>query len=358
MATIDIVVPCYNYGRFLPDCIGALLSQSFKNLRVLIIDNGSTDDSLKIARDLAATDPRVEVRAIPKNIGPQNCYNVGVDWASADYFFLIDADDVLAPGALDRAIQLLETNPHVAMTYGRELRVEFAAGEALRPDDDMLRGDWEIVTGRRFLENQIGDAMCTVGASGVIRRTSAQKAAGHYRPELPFADDWELWMRIALFGDVASTNAVQSIRRLHPAAQSTVYDRNPIGDFSEREATFACFFTREGATLPDAASLMRQVRHNLAAQAYWSGISNIVRGHPRQGWKLLMFALSRRPAIAVVPPVRQLLRMRSPLLRLRDVIVEAVTGKPQGFWLRDRARLLADLNRKPAPQPHPVKPGR
>jgi glycosyltransferase involved in cell wall biosynthesis len=351
MASIDIAVPCYNYGRFLADCVGTIVNQSFRNLRVLIIDNGSTDDSLEIAGRLAHDDPRIHILSFPQNIGPHGAYNAGVDWAAADYFFLIDADDVLAPGALERAIDFMEGHPSVAMCYGRELRLEFAAGTVLEPPDEMTGSEWSAVSGREFLERQVAQACCTVGASTVIRRTSAQKAAGHYRRDLPFANDWELWMRMAAFGDIASTDAVQAIRRLHGRAQSTIYDNNPLRDFVEREATFACFFSHEGKSLADADRLLAQARRNLAAQAYWSGVSHAVRGYPRQGWELLGYAFSRRPSTLLLPPVGQLLKMHNPLERLKDVVVEAVTGKPQGHWLRDREQQLSTLNAQTASSP-------
>ncbi|NJM33711.1 MAG: glycosyltransferase family 2 protein [Rhodomicrobium sp.] len=87
MARVDIAVPCYNYGRFLRDCAESILSQSHKDLRVLIVDNASTDDSLAVARQIAAEDERVEIRAHAKNLGPHASYNSGLDWASGDYFF-------------------------------------------------------------------------------------------------------------------------------------------------------------------------------------------------------------------------------------------------------------------------------
>src|SRR4051812_9333148 len=61
--SVDVIVPCYNYGRFLGDCIGSVLAQQGCDVRILIIDDASTDNSLEIARALSAADPRVQVRA-------------------------------------------------------------------------------------------------------------------------------------------------------------------------------------------------------------------------------------------------------------------------------------------------------
>ena len=82
-AKVDIAIPCHNYGRFLPDCVASVLGQGIAEVRLLIIDNASTDDSLDIARTLAAQDTRISVSAHASNRGPHASFNEGVDWASA-----------------------------------------------------------------------------------------------------------------------------------------------------------------------------------------------------------------------------------------------------------------------------------
>jgi glycosyltransferase involved in cell wall biosynthesis len=342
MAKIDIAIPCYNYGRFLRTCVTSVLSQSLKDIRILILDNASTDDSLNIARQLAREDSRVEVLAHPINIGPHANYNAGVEWASSKYFFILDADDLLAPGALERAVHIMEQHPNLAFTYGVELRLEFGP-DTMPVTGQIEEHDWSFQSGRDFIQTQIDSVVCVVGASTVIRRTSAQKAAGAYRADLRFADDWELWMRLAMVGDVAYTPAIQSIRRLHSNAQSTIYDGNPASDYEEREAVFRSFFDHEGRQLPDAKRLMRAVRRNLAAKTYWSGLSHIVRGFPRQGAGLLKFCFERRPEAIFLPPISHLAQMGDMAERLRDIAAEAFTGRPHGRWLRDREKLSVIL---------------
>lgn len=339
MPRMDIGIPCYNYGRFLRDCANTVLSQSFSDLRVLIVDNASTDDSLDIARQIACEDSRVEVLAHRENRGPHASYNACVEWAASDYFLLLDADDLLAPGAVERAVGIMDRHSNLAFTYGTELRLEFGGGTIPRLLDADKPAEWDIRSGRDFIQAQVDAAICTVGASTVIRRTSAQKAAGGYRPALKFADDWELWMRLASFGGVAVTPAVQAIRRLHPHTHSTAYDKNPVDDFVEREAAFRSFFATEGKDMPDRDALMRQLRHNLAALTYWSGLSHIARGYRREGASLLKFCLQRRPSALLLPPLSHLGQMANPFERAKDIVLEAVTGRPHGRWLRERKNI-------------------
>src|SRR6266404_5936013 len=124
MASVDVAVPCYQFGRFLRDCVTSALRQDIEDLRVLIIDNASTDNTLDVARKLAAEDRRVEVVAHQTNLGPFASFNEGIDWASADYFMLLCADDLLAPGSLARAVSVMAQHPEVNLTYGRALFID------------------------------------------------------------------------------------------------------------------------------------------------------------------------------------------------------------------------------------------
>src|ERR1700687_2697309 len=78
--SIGIVVPCYNYGRYLQDCVASVLCQRGVDVRVLIIDDASTDNSASVAAAVAATDPRVEFRRHVVNQGHIQTYNEGLQW--------------------------------------------------------------------------------------------------------------------------------------------------------------------------------------------------------------------------------------------------------------------------------------
>src|ERR1700676_2500929 len=99
MSQVDVIVPCYQYGHFLRDCVASVLAQEAVELRVLVLDDASADDTAAIGAELAASDRRVEFRRHAVNQGHIATYNEGLDWASGDYTLLLDADDLLTPGA-------------------------------------------------------------------------------------------------------------------------------------------------------------------------------------------------------------------------------------------------------------------
>src|ERR1700674_936435 len=109
MSTVDVVIPCYNYARYLRSCVESVLSQRHVDVRVLIIDDASSDDTAEIAADLAMSDPRVEFRQHKTNKGHIATYNEGLlGWSTADYLVLLSADDMLVHDSLMRATRIMD----------------------------------------------------------------------------------------------------------------------------------------------------------------------------------------------------------------------------------------------------------
>jgi glycosyltransferase involved in cell wall biosynthesis len=332
---VDVVVPCYQYGRFLHECVDSVLSQGTGDIRVLIVDNASTDNSLQVARQLAAEDSRIEVVAHPRNVGATASYNEGIDWASAEYFVLLDADDLLAPGCLARALACMEAHREVSFTYGIEA-FRLSDGTMQVHPEHSEEAPWRLAAGREFIARICRFPRNHVGAPTVVRRTSMQKRIGYYRASLPYTDDLEMWLRLASVGDVGSISTVQGIRRIHGLQMSEGYRSNMVRDFTEREAAFASFFGNEGRSVPDADGLLKLATRRLGEHAYWSALSHLLRGHARDAAQLIGFCLSHRPSAALIPPVGWLLSMDRPLHRVAQIGREAL-GRPKAAARRSGA---------------------
>ena len=235
MTGVDVVVPCFNYGRYLDWCVGTLLNQAGVRVRVLIIDDASDDDTPEVGRRLAAGDSRVEFRRHEKNAGHIATYNEGLlGWASAEFSLLISADDGLAPGALERAARLMTERPDVGMTYGMATIItdEHGPGPA-----DSVSAEHRIVTGPQYLEHccRAGNAVPTPTA---VVRTELQHRLGGYRSELPHSGDVEMWMRFALHAPVGVLRAVQAYYRHHERSMSMAYYARPLRDRREHLQAF------------------------------------------------------------------------------------------------------------------------
>lgn len=313
MPKVDIVVPCYNYGRFLEACVRSVLDQSVTDLRVLIIDDASSDNSVAVANALAAADERVTVIAHAQNQGHIDTYNEGIAWARADYFLLLSADDLLVPGALERAIRVLDSNPEIVMTYG----------ECITWND---QSPLPQIGGQPFsyYRCDIVSEMCRTASNLVqtptaIVRTSTQKKIGGYRKSLPHAGDLEMWLRFGGRGPVAFIGAVQAIYRKHTTAMSNSYHAVVLTELQQRKAAFDAFLSGEcDKPASERAALQRQVNRGLAEKAVPVAVKQLRHFHIYNGLRLFSWAIKLDwRAIYSTSLWRALLRIPGPVGRAR-----------------------------------------
>ncbi len=311
MTSVDVVVPNYQYGRYLRQCVTSIIEQSGVDIRVLIIDNASIDNSVEVAQELAAQDRRIEVLARQKNMGPQASFNEGIDWASADYFTIVCADDLLIPNALARATSILDRRPDVALAIGKEIR--FVDGESPYAIKGQKTEDcaWQIMTASEFVEARCSEPIC----GPTVIRTAVQKKAGYYCADLPFTDDLEMLLRLATYGNVAETQAFQGMRRLHGFNMCDIHKMDRAGDLAERKAAFDRFFDYAGGSLTGAIQLQRGVNRSLADRAYWWGMRELYLTDFKAARRLFNFAFRTRPQTMFLPPVSYLFGANGPIGR-------------------------------------------
>ncbi len=114
---ISVIIPIYNVEKYLDECIRSVVTQSYRGLEVILVDDGSTDSSGEICDRFASEDPRV--RVLHKEYGGvSDARNLGVDEATGDYILFIDSDDYWdSPTAVERAVEILSQKPSIDMLY-------------------------------------------------------------------------------------------------------------------------------------------------------------------------------------------------------------------------------------------------
>lgn len=268
MSSVDVVIPCYKYGHFLNECVKSVLTQSGPNVRVLVIDDASPDNTAEVAVNIAKKDSRVTFLRHTTNIGHIKTFNQGIDWASADYMLILSADDYLLPGALSRAATVMDKHPEIGLTFGRaaEHRSNRVDQSAIDGDGRNVSDQWQIFTGLEFIGLSGGRNL--VNTPSAIVRTALQKRLGGYRLELTHTGDMEMWLRFAAHASVAKTEAYQAVYRRHSTNMSLDYFANGwLLDLHQRKVALECFFASCGPTLPNADQLRRKLFRSLAACA-------------------------------------------------------------------------------------------
>ena len=120
---LSVITPNFNHAHFLPEMVGSILSQSYRDFEYIIIDDCSTDDSVAVIEALAATDSRIRFYRNEQNLGVVRTLNRGVSLATGDYVFLPAADDIVLPGLLEKSMALLEKYPQAGICTSLSLAI-------------------------------------------------------------------------------------------------------------------------------------------------------------------------------------------------------------------------------------------
>jgi glycosyltransferase involved in cell wall biosynthesis len=278
-ALVKVIVPCYRYGDLLEDCLAGITSQEGVDVRVLVVDDCSPDDTAAVATRLAAADPRIEFRRHEQNVGLIGTANEGLEWAAdSDYVVLLSADDFLTPGCLARAVGVMERNPGVGLVYGRPQFFEPGHGSVPpQPESAKSRGA-TVWSGKRWIERRCRTAHNCIASPEAVVRTSVQRRVGGYDPACYHTSDLNMWLRIAAVSDVGYVRgAVQAMYRIH-ADSMLRSDADPMVDLRERRNGFERFFADAGRAIDGRAGMERTVRRTLARQALWQASRAYDRG--------------------------------------------------------------------------------
>jgi glycosyltransferase involved in cell wall biosynthesis len=276
MSSVDIVVPCYNYARYLEFCVYSVLQQRDVDVRVLIIDDASPDNAAQVGGGLAAADSRVHYVRNEINLGLIGTANRGVmDWACADYVLLLSADDALTPGSLARATKLMDTTPDVVLTYGMAFIIQ-DDGPDLRVED-ALDAPSCVLSGKSFIRRvcEHGNVIPTPCA---VMRTSVQHQIGGYNPLFKHTSDLDMWMRAAAVGSIGVINAIQGLYRWHGSNMSSAYQSRATGDRAEVRATCKSFYERHGKDFPEFSYWFKQMERRFGNECIQIAMTSFESG--------------------------------------------------------------------------------
>lgn len=179
---VSIVIPCYNQSHFLGDAIESVLMQTYPNLELIVVDDGSTDDTAAIAA-------RYDIVKYVKqnNRGLASARNSGFKISNGDYIVFLDADDRLLPDGLQSGIDVLRANPTCALSYGHVIPISVDGSRLAFPSQIAINEN-------HYLELLKHNYIWTPGS--VVYRRSALEAVGAFDPSYGGSADYDLNLRI------------------------------------------------------------------------------------------------------------------------------------------------------------------
>ena len=245
MPQVSVVIPAYNAAATLRQTLATVAEQTHADLEIVVVDDGSTDDTASLARD--AGDERLRVISV-SNGGVARARNHGIEEARGDFVAFLDADDLWRPAKLERQVEVLAAHPDVGMCFAGAERID----EHERTVEVIPAYEYADWCEALLLYSVVVSGSCS---SGMVRRELALEAGG-FDPAFSQTADWDFWLRLS------------RITRFAPVSEPLVMYRTHAGNMSSNIAllerdTFAVLdrFFADPASAP-YASLRRQAYCN------------------------------------------------------------------------------------------------
>lgn len=209
MNRVSIVIPCYNGGAHLDDAVRSALAQTWQDIEIVVVDDGSTDLATIALLDTAAW-PRTRILR-QANAGPSAARNAAITAASGEFILPLDADDRIEPDYVEKAVQVLLARPEVGIVYCKALK--FGADS----------GPWQLPA---FSERELAiDNVIFV--TSLFRRADWERVGG-FNPALRHGvEDYDFWLKL-----VGSGRAVVQLDeplfhyRVQQASRTTGFSAN------------------------------------------------------------------------------------------------------------------------------------
>jgi glycosyltransferase involved in cell wall biosynthesis len=209
---VSVVVPAWNAARTLPETLDSALAQTFTDLEVIVIDDGSTDDTQEI---LWRYGDRIRVLHKANEGRPSTTRNVGFKAARGDLIALLDADDRWHPEKVAKQVALFDRNPRLGLAY--------TAATIIDGEDRVIQVNPCSPNARGQIHSLLATRNIMVGSSAMARR-QAVVDAGYYDVSLTSAENWDLWIRIARNWEVDFVPEPLTYYRIHSGNRSSAVE--------------------------------------------------------------------------------------------------------------------------------------
>ncbi len=313
---VSVVVPTHNYAPYLTEAIESVLSQDYSRLEIIVIDDGSTDDTPAIVESLR--EPRV-VYSYQESRGPGSARNRGTEMARGELIAFLDADDAWLPGKISAQIARFRAHPELGLvgSWG------FDCDSWNRPTG--LRKTPSIVAAMSFERLLVRNFIVP---SGVMVRKRCLVEVGGFNDHR-HGEDWDLWLRIARRFPIGFVQEPLFKRRTHAGALSFEIGDRLLASYRAIGETHLVH-----AQPPWMRSVLRQRLHSTAL--YYAAAQGL--GHSRwRAVRMLLVALSLDPITLGRAKVVLLLRAVLPdrlFTRLRAFSMRPAGGLPERLWPR------------------------
>jgi len=209
MPNLTVLMTVYNGEDYLRETIESILNQTYRDFKFLILDNASTDSSREIIRSY--NDPRIELVALPENIGQVAALNKGLDMIDTPLVARMDADDISMPRRFERQVAFMEAHPEIGVcgTFVKAFSHQ-----------DKKETKYRWPTKSEDIKVKLMLECCLPHPAVMIRKTFFDRYGLRYDEKIGHSFDWELWQRAADHFDLANLPEFHLKYRFHPENES------------------------------------------------------------------------------------------------------------------------------------------
>jgi glycosyltransferase involved in cell wall biosynthesis len=278
---VSVVIPTYSRARYIGEAVRSVLSQTYRDLEVIVVDDGSTDDTEQVLAALADSRMRYLVQA---HRGASAALNHGWRAARGEYIGRLDSDDVWQLNLLQELVPLLDHDDSVGLAYARARWMD-AQGLPLTP----ILGASEKFRGRTLESLLYGDFVCPMA---LLLRREALESVGGFDESLSASVDWDLWIRLASSWRFAYRDRVLAWYRCHGENLTAVASSGLDRLIRDRLRVLEKFFA-SGAVTPETLAIKGIAYRNLHLDF---ALRHLTAGQRRAALSDLRRALAASPS--------------------------------------------------------------
>lgn len=199
---LSVVMPVFNGEPFLKDAVESILKQSFKKYEFIIINDGSTDNTVDIIKSYK--DGRIKLIENRNNLGIAKCLNIGFELSKGDYIARMDADEISNSERFEKQLAFLEKNKEVGV-----------CGTLTKTLGKKIEKIWMYPLDHERIKANLLFHCCLVHSSVMIRSSIIEDKNIFYSESCPHAEDYELWVRLSRITKIANLGEVLTRYRIH-----------------------------------------------------------------------------------------------------------------------------------------------
>lgn len=267
---LSVCMPVYNGSTYIAPSIESVLAQTYKDFRLIICDNGSTDDTHRIVKKY--NDPRIQFVQNEKNLGLVGNHQRCLELAETKYVNIWHDDDIMRPDNLERKIDVLENNPNIGLVFSNVELIDEEGKELHYRWNEDCQTDY-IENGRilfkKYLETMTVGALFFIGT--VVSRKECMLQAGGFKPDYsPLTCDSALWLRMLLQHDAACVGEPLVKYRQHKKNTTSQYYGKRF--LAEHFKVFENILREQADQITDSQVLKKNVREKFVQRALGNGI--------------------------------------------------------------------------------------